>query len=143
MDTTFRGFLNNFLNSWNNSSINEMKNYLSPDYQAREITNGEILDFGYQDSIKGWEQGFQFVKENDAVWQLNEVSSTSLREKEYLVIISATIAINGKSMDTANLFFNTFKKETDREWKLVRSYIEAGVLINYIKDLDFNESFSK
>lgn len=134
MDTTFRDSLNEFLNNWKDSSLNEMKNFLSPNYQAREITNGEIIDFGYQESIKGWEQGFQFIKENEAVWELNVVSSTPLREKEYLVIISATIAINGRSMDTANLFFNTFKKETNQEWKLVRSYIEAGVPIEHIKD---------
>lgn len=134
MNTTFRDFLDNFLNSWRNSSLNEMENLLSPEYQAREITNGEIMDFGYQESIKGWEQGFQFVKENEAVWELNELSSTLLREKEYLVIISATIVINGRRMDTANLFFNTFKKVNNQEWKLIRSYIEAGVPHNHIQD---------
>lgn len=134
MNTTFRDFLDEFLNSWTNSSLNEMKNVLSSDYQAREITNGKIMDFGYHESIQGWEQGFQFVKESEGLWELNELSSTPLREKEYLVIISATIAINGESMDTANLFFNTFKKDNNQEWKLVRSYIEAGVKLDNIQN---------
>lgn len=134
MNTTFRSFLNGFLNSWQNSSIDEMKDLLSIDYQAREITNGEIEDFGYVESINGWEQGFKFVKENDAVWELKELSSTPLRQNEYLVIISATLVINGSSLDTANLFFQTFKTGNNQEWKLVRSYIEAGVPLDYLKD---------
>jgi len=132
MDTTFRNFLDNFLNSWRNSSLDEMKDLLTQDYQAREITNGEIVDFGYQESISGWEHGFQFVKENDGVWEINVLSSTPLRENEYFVIISATIVINGKLLETGNLFFDTFKMGNNQEWKLARSYIEAGVPIDHI-----------
>jgi len=132
MDTTFRNFLDSFLNSWRNSSIDEMKDLLIQDYQAREITNGEIIDFGYQESISGWEQGFQFVKENDAVWVINVISSNPLRKNEYFVIISATMVINGKLLDTGNLFFDTFKMGINQEWKLVRSYLEAGVPIDHI-----------
>lgn len=134
MDTTFRNFLDRFLISWKNSSIDEIKDLLTQDYQAREITNGEIVNFGYKESIGGWEQGFQFVKENDAVWEINVLSSTPLRENEYLVIISATIVINGKFLETTSLFFNTFKMENNQEWKLIRSYIEVGVPTDHIND---------
>lgn len=34
----------------------------SEDYKASEITGGKIIDFGYAESIEGWEQGFNFVK---------------------------------------------------------------------------------
>ena len=134
MDTTFKKFLDSYLNSWRNSSLVEMKDLLTHDYQAREFTNGEIVDFGYQESINGWEQGFQFVKENDAVWVINVLASNPLRENEYFVIISATMVINGKLLDTGNLFFDTFKMGINQEWKLVRSYIEAGVPIDQIND---------
>ncbi|MFJ5769640.1 hypothetical protein [Psychrobacillus sp. NPDC093180] len=44
-----------------------------------------------------------------------------------MAIISATLVIQGKSLETGNLFFQTFKKNSIHEWKLARSYIEAGI----------------
>lgn len=133
MNTDFKVFLEGFLESWRKSSLTEMKEWISHDYQAREITNGEIVDFGYEESINGWEQGFHFVKENDAQWDLMEISKTPIRENEWLVIISATLLIKGKRMDTANVFFQTFKTGNNNDCKLVRSYIETGVPIDHIK----------
>ena len=62
MDTTFRNFLDSFLNSWRNSSIDEMKDLITQDYQAREITNGKVVDFGYQESINGWSRDSNSLK---------------------------------------------------------------------------------
>ena len=42
------------------------------------------------------------------------------------------MVINGKLLDTGNLFIDTFKMVNNQEWKLVRSYIEAGVPIDHI-----------
>ncbi|RDI37222.1 nuclear transport factor 2 family protein [Falsibacillus pallidus] len=125
-DSGFREFLDAYLKAWKNSSITEIKTFISPDYQAREISGGEIIDFGYGESIEGWNQGFQFVKEKQAEWELDERSIIPLRENECLAILSANIVIDGKPMNSVNLFFNTFKL-SHGEWKLVRSYIEAGV----------------
>ena len=127
MDNIFRQFLDTYLDVWRTSSLTELKGLISKDYIAREITGEEIVDFGYKESINGWEQGFNFVRENNAQWILNEVSIFPLRVDEKLVILSATIAIKGKSMETANLFFQTFKRNSIGDWKLVRSYIEAGI----------------
>jgi hypothetical protein len=126
---TFRQFLNTFIDAWKQSSITNMAKFISNDYQAREITRGEIVDFGYEESISGWEQGFDFVMENGAKWEINQISIIVLRENEMLAILSATIIIPGKTMETANLFFDTFKKSDDNYWQLIRSYIEAGVPI--------------
>jgi hypothetical protein len=126
---TFRQFLNTFIDAWKQSSITNMAKFISNDYQAREITRGEIVDFGYEESISGWEQGFDFVMENGAKWEINQISIIVLRENEMLAILSATIIIPGKTMETANLFFDTFKKSDDNDWQLIRSYIEAGVPI--------------
>lgn len=123
---SFESFLDQFLTAWSTSSLEELQALISRDYQAREFSRGEILDFGYEESIEGWEQGFQFVRENEADWQLNTMSTIPLREDETMAIISATLIIEGKPIGTANLFFNTYKT-IDSEWKLVRSYIEAGV----------------
>ena len=45
-----------------------------------------------------------------------------------MAVLSATLVIQGKSLETANLFFNTFKKINNIDWKLIRSYIEAGII---------------
>ncbi|WP_245690022.1 hypothetical protein [Sediminibacillus albus] len=43
---------------------------LSVEYQAREVTSeSEIMDFGYQESIEGWEQAFNQLSGN-AEWVL-------------------------------------------------------------------------
>lgn len=127
MDNTFRQFLDSYIDVWRTSSITELKDLISIDYKGREITGGEIVDFGYEESINGWEEGFKFVQENNARWVLNEISIFPLRVDETLVILSATMVINGKSLETANLFFQTFKKNNIGDWKLVRSYIEARI----------------
>jgi hypothetical protein len=133
-DHTFRQFLDTFLDAWKHSSITAMEKLISNDYQAREITGGEVIDFGYEESINGWKEGFDFVKEKQAQWEINEISFIPLRENEILAIISATIIIQGKTMETANLFFDTFQK-CNNDWKLVRSYIEAGVSVANINKI--------
>jgi hypothetical protein len=127
MDNTFRKFLDTYLDVWRASSLTELKDLISIDYKAREITGGEIVDFGYEESINGWVQGFNYVQKNNAQWILNEISIFPLRVDETMVILSATIVIKGKSLETANLFFQTFKRNSIGDWKLVRSYIEAGI----------------
>ncbi|WP_421378432.1 nuclear transport factor 2 family protein [Bacillus salacetis] len=123
----FHTFLQQFLNAWSRSSLDELSEMISHTYQAREITpNGEISDFGYEESIEGWKQGFQFVQESKSEWMLEILSTLPLREDESMAIISASIKVDGKPMETANIFFDTFR-HSDGEWKLVRSYVEAGV----------------
>ncbi|MGP4108483.1 flavoprotein [Virgibacillus sp. L01] len=128
MDNQFREFFDSFLDILKRSSLEELTYIISNDYKAREISGGEVVDFGYEEAINGWEQGFDFVKENDAQWELNEISILPLRDDETMVIMSATLVIEGKSLETVNLFFETFKRDEDNNWKLVRSYIEAGVV---------------
>ena len=135
MDNTFQKFLDMYIDIWRNSSLDELKDLISKDYKAREITGEELVDFGYEESINGWEQGFNFVKENDAEWDLQVISILPLREDEMMAIISATLVIQGTRIDTANLFFQTFKKDSMNKWQLVRSYIEAGIPNVYINQL--------
>jgi hypothetical protein len=127
MDQSFRRFLDTFLDIWRSSSIDGLKDFISKDYQAREITEGEIVDFGFEESVQGWEQGFNFVKENNAQWKLYEISIMPLKDNEVMAVIFATMVIGGKSLATGNLFFYTFKKDHSENWKLIRSYIEAGI----------------
>ncbi|MFZ7946013.1 flavoprotein [Neobacillus sp. 19] len=127
MDNSFSMFLDTYIDIRRTSSLEGLKELISKDYEAREITGGDIVDFGYEESIIGWEQGFDFAKENDAQWNIDVISILPLREAETMAIISATLVIQGKRLDTANLLFQTFKKNSINDWKLVRSYIEAGI----------------
>jgi hypothetical protein len=134
MNETFDVSLEEFLAAWKKSSITEMERFISLDYQAREISHGEVLDFGCEESIEGWKQGFQFVRENEAQWEINELFTLPLREDEILTVLSATINIKGKTMETANIFFDTFKNIEGAGWKLVRSYIEASVPVGNVQE---------
>lgn len=126
MDNSFSIFLDTFLEAWKTSSLIDLKAFISKEYQGREISQSEILDFAYDESMNGWEEGFKFARENNACWNIKVVSILPLREDETMAILSATLVIEGKSLNNANLFFYTFKK-LNTDWKLVRSYIEAGV----------------
>jgi hypothetical protein len=53
-DHTFRPFLDAFLAVWKRSSLMELEHFISKDYQAREVSGGDISDFGYEESIEGW-----------------------------------------------------------------------------------------
>jgi len=125
LETSFNKFHEHYLEIWKTSSIAELKGIISQEYQAREIAGGKVSDFGYEELIRGEEQGFKFVIENNSKWDLKELSRISLREHEVMSILSAQLVIDGKPLETGNLFFQTFSY--DFGWKLVRSYIEAGI----------------
>ena len=135
---SYRKFLDSYLEVWRNSSLTDLKNIISKDYKAREISGGELVDFGYEESITGWEQGFNFAKEKENKWDLNKVSIVPLREDEVMAILSATLVIGGKKLENVSLFFQTFKKQGNDDWKLIRSYIETGVPNENIKKIQFN-----
>lgn len=125
---SFRVALDAFLRAWENSSLIELETIISPDYQAREVRDGDIEAFGYEESVEGWKQGFAYVKGEQAEWDIREVSVITMKEDETMVILYATIVLDEKPMETGNMFFNTFKKQ-EEGWKLVRSYIETGVSV--------------
>ncbi|TMW71458.1 flavoprotein [Alteribacter natronophilus] len=127
MDQSFREFADHYYEVWRSSSIDSLRNIIAEDYQGREINGGKPVDFGFGESVSGWEQGFTFVKENNAKWVLEEIATFTLRTDEVMMVVSATMDIGGKRMDTGNVLFQTFKKDGTDEWKLVRSYIEAGI----------------
>ncbi len=123
----FDHWLENYLEAWRKFSLDDLKRYIANDYQARESRDSEIVDFGYQQSLEGWEQAFTQL-EGSAEWLLSVHDRITTGENEAIAIISATLEIEGKPLDTANLFFDVFKRSNKHgEWKMVRSYIEAGI----------------
>ena len=110
MKISFDCFLEKYLDAWNTSSLDKLKPLISREYQAREITAG---------------------KRNNAEWELTEINRIKIREHEMMAVIIAKLTVDGKSMETCNLFFQTFTY--DFEWKLIRSYIEAGIPASQFK----------
>jgi hypothetical protein len=137
MDQSFHAFLESFKDSWKRSSIDDLKKVISNDYQAREIRKRDIFDFGYDESIDGWEQAFNQFRGKNMQWVLTEVGIMPLSENEVMAIMWASLIIEGKSLDTANLFFQTFRL-VNEEWQLVRSYIEAGLPLSKMNEIQFN-----
>jgi hypothetical protein len=137
LETSFNKFHEHYLEIWKTSSFAELKEIISQEYQAREIAGGKVSDFGFEESIRGWEQGFKFVIENNAKWDLKELSRITLREHEVMSILSAQLVIDGKTLETGNLFFQTFSY--DFGWKLVRSYIEAGIPIELMCEANIQQ----
>ena len=135
MTNDFRSFLNRFLRIWKISSLHELKDVISKDYKAREITSEGIVDFGYEDSIEGWRQGFSFIKENDAEWDLKELTTFPLKENEWMSIIWAAPVIAGKAPMNGHIFFETFKPDNNTGWKLIRSYIETNIPFEHLNEL--------
>jgi len=137
VENTFRKFFDNYLETWRSSSLPELKDLIAKDFKAREVSDGNSVDFDYEKSVKSWEQGFNFVKESGAQWDIIEVSVMPLKDNETTVILSATLMIKGKRLETSDLFMQTFKLENNN-WKLVRSYIEAGIPLSKMSNLQFN-----
>ncbi|WP_098442501.1 flavoprotein [Bacillus sp. es.036] len=136
----FQEFLDDFLSSWQNSSLDEMKVKISDSYQAREISSqSELYDFGYDESIEGWDQAFTSFQKDGTKWILKKLAVTPLRRNEMLAIIFASIEVDGKQSETGNVFFNTFRKEVQGNWKLVRSYIEAGIPGEHVNAFDLKK----
>ncbi|QTM99753.1 flavoprotein [Sediminibacillus dalangtanensis] len=128
--------MESYLDAWRNFSLVELQKHISNDYQARESRGSEILDFGYQQSLEGWEQAFTQLKES-AEWVLTVHAKISTGENVVIAIIYATLIIEGKPLDTANLCFDVFQRKTNQdEWKMVRSYIEAGIPCNQLQFAD-------
>ncbi|GGF13685.1 hypothetical protein GCM10010954_10530 [Halobacillus andaensis] len=131
----FHSFLNHYLKSWRSFSIEEIKKCISNEYQAREADgHSEIIDFGYQESVEGWEQAFSQLRDH-AEWIINEIGILPLKNNEVMVILSATLLMDEQPLDKASLFFQTFKKDENECWKLIMSYIEAGVPKDHLNSL--------
>ncbi|WLR58788.1 flavoprotein [Guptibacillus hwajinpoensis] len=136
----FEEFLDDFLSSWRNCSLDEIKYKISDTYQAREISSqSERYDFGYEESIQGWDQAFSAFQKDGTKWVLKKLAVTPLRRNEMLAIIFASIEVDGKQSETGSVFFDTFRKGVQGNWKLVRSYIEAGIPIEHISTFQTEE----
>lgn len=127
--TPFDEFLARYLRAWRASSLPDIEGMIAPDYRAREHAGGELVDFGFAESVEGWRQGFEDVRQHGAQWQLEVLQRTPLRADEVLVTIRAALKQEGRLVGDANLFVQAFRRADTGAWALVRSYVEAGVSV--------------
>ncbi|MFC7322555.1 flavoprotein [Halobacillus campisalis] len=133
----FREFLNEYLEVWRQSSFTRLQEILSESYKAREIAGGDVVDFGYEEALDGWKQGFQFAENQPCAWDLREIAVIPVKENEVMAIVSADLVMEGDRSETVSLFFQTFKFTDNHGWRLIRSYIETGVPISNLKNMSF------
>ncbi|WP_416731756.1 flavoprotein [Fictibacillus sp. JL2B1089] len=135
MKESFDEFYKEYLDSWRHFSIKGIEKVVSPEYTAREIRGNEVYDFGYEESIDGWNHAFNELRGKNAEWILKDDVIVSLKEDEMLTIIWASLIIEDNPIKTASLFFQTFRWEKGC-WKMVRSYIETEIPIEKMLSLE-------
>ena len=59
-----------------------------------------------------------------------KLPSLPLKENEMMVVIRARLRLNEQNVTPANLFFQTFRKDDNGNWQIVRSYFETNVEYN-------------
>ncbi|WP_079477254.1 hypothetical protein [Halobacillus salinus] len=123
---SFYSFFDAFKKRASEHDLDFLKETIHKDFAAREVRDGEMVDYGYAESVEGWRQAFDYFADQDMEWIYTDHSVTQIKENEWLAAFWVSIVLDGDLLPTSNLFFDTFRYE-DGTWKLVRSYIEAGV----------------
>jgi len=127
-NTDFYSFLDEYLRNWKQLNSEYMRAVISKDLIGREIRQGKANDYGYEGSVEGWTQTFEYFKDQEMEWILTPQSIIPLKSNERIAIIRATITIDGKLVETSNLFFQAFVLDSaSHEWKLTRTYVETGI----------------
>ncbi|MCA1009564.1 flavoprotein [Halobacillus halophilus] len=128
VENNFYSFLHEYLHNWKHLNSDYMRSVISEDLIAREIQQGKAEDYGYEDSVEGWSHSFEYFKDQEMEWVLIPQSIIPLKPNERMAIIRATLTMNGKLVETSNLFFQTFALDPEsHEWKLERTYVETGI----------------
>lgn len=122
----FSTFYESFKDRARSQDLAFLKETIAEDLIAREIRDGEVVDYGYEESIEGWKQAFDHFENMDMTWVYTDHSMTQTKDKEWIVSFWVSIVLDGEPIPNSNLFFDTFQ-QTDEGWKLIRSYIESGV----------------
>lgn len=122
----FTTFLNRYLSKWKAAELEFMEKVIDETFQGIQNRDGIISTHGKETSVTEWSQAFNYFKDKDMEWILSPISILPLNGKENMAIIRATMTLEGKLIDTSNLFFQTFTWKSG-EWKLIRTYEETGV----------------
>lgn len=123
---SFYTFFDQFKQRASAHDLDFLKVTISEDFTAREIRDGDVVDYGVDESVEGWRQAFEYFTDQDMEWLYTDHSVTQIKDNEWLAVFWVSIVLDNKLLPTSNLFFNTFRYENGA-WQLVRSYIEAGV----------------
>ncbi|MCA0972460.1 flavoprotein [Halobacillus litoralis] len=123
---SFYTFFETFKERARKHDLGFLKEVIAEEFIAREIRDGEHMDYGREESVEGWRQAFEHFEGQDMNWIYTNHSVTQTKADEWMAVFWVSVVIAGEPLPASNLFFDTFRYE-DETWKLVRSYIEAGV----------------
>ncbi|WP_163528187.1 hypothetical protein [Halobacillus ihumii] len=124
-DLVFKEFYEQFKIRASQHDLSYLKRVTSKNLIAREVREGEVTDYSYQESIAGWKQAFDHFADMEMEWKYTDHSLTKLKEDEWLASFYLSPIIEGEEA-APHLYFNIFKL-MNNQWQLVRSYIETGV----------------
>ncbi|WP_175074942.1 hypothetical protein [Terribacillus sp. AE2B 122] len=122
----FHSFINRYLSKWKAADLIFMEIVIDETFQGIEVRDGVTSTHGKEASVAGWKQAFEYFKDKEMEWILTPITILPLNSKEVMAIVRATMTLEGKLINTSNLFFQTFRRKNG-EWKLIRTYEETGV----------------
>ncbi|WP_079525347.1 hypothetical protein [Halobacillus hunanensis] len=73
-----------------------LRKVISRDLEAREIRDGEVTDYSYQESIEGWKQASDHFADMDMEWKYTDHSITKLKDDEWLASFYLSPVIEGE-----------------------------------------------
>lgn len=130
--TEFQSFFKQYQQAWNGGDAKKLVGLFSKDLQVREAHAGnDISDWGYEQSLSGWQQAFDAYGSQGPKWHFHEVTVNQVSDDEVMAVFWVTFELNGKLTSGANFFVETFRREIEG-WRLYRSYSEAGIPKKYV-----------
>ncbi|SNZ14172.1 hypothetical protein SAMN05421503_2252 [Terribacillus aidingensis] len=126
----FHVFINQYLAKWKTADVEFIADVIDEAFQGVEVRDGILSHYGKELSVTGWKQAFAYFEDKKMEWVLTPISILSLNDREIMAIIRATMTLDGKLIETSNLFFQTFTNKNGM-WKLIRTY-EANWYYEYI-----------
>jgi hypothetical protein len=122
----FKSFLVNYRKAWNSLDVRELGQYFSENLQVRWAQpEGGVNDWGYQSSLKGWEQAYKQYEGKNVKWYFEEILTEINKVQEGVAVFWVTFEMDGQLTDNRLLFLETFQEEQGL-WKKVREVVENG-----------------
>jgi hypothetical protein len=103
----FHVFIKHYLAKWKSADIKFIEEIIDETFQGVEVRDGSLSHYEKELSVTGWKQAFAYFKDKKMEWVLTPISILSLNDRETMAIIRATMTLDGKLIETSNLFFQT------------------------------------
>ncbi|KHE72018.1 hypothetical protein [Halobacillus sp. BBL2006] len=89
----FKSFYEMFKERASQQDLEFLKETISEKLLAREIRQGEVVDYSYAESIEGWKQAFNLFEDKKMTWIYTDHSLTKLKDDEWLAAFFISIEL--------------------------------------------------